>query len=69
MCDWNLRLVLERMWGSDGATYRSWAVQSDPVPLERQFWRARDVDLLEVSLDEYAAALGRYLTLTTEATA
>jgi DNA-binding SARP family transcriptional activator len=69
MCDWNLRLVLERMWGSDGATYRSWAVQSDPKPLERQFWRARDVDLLEVSLDEYATALDRYLTLTTEATA
>jgi DNA-binding SARP family transcriptional activator len=69
MCDWNLRLVLERMWGADGAAYRSWAVQPDPKPLERQFWRARDVDLLEVSLDEYATALGRYLTMTTEATA
>jgi DNA-binding SARP family transcriptional activator len=69
MRDWNLRLVLDRMWGSGGAAYRSWAVQPEAKPLERQFWRARDVDLLEASLDEYATALGRQLGLTTEATA
>ena len=38
-------------------------------PLERQFWRARDVDLLEVPLDEYTSALGRYLGISTEAAA
>ena len=69
MRDWNLRLVLDRMWGSGGAAYRSWAVQPEAKPLERQFWRARDVDLLEASLDEYATALGRQLGLTTEAAA
>ena len=69
MRDWNLRLVLGRIWGAEGVSYRSWAVQPDPKPLERQFWRARDIDLLEVPLEEYVAALGRYLELDLEATA
>jgi DNA-binding SARP family transcriptional activator len=63
MRDWNLRLVLGRVWGGEGLSYRSWAVQPDAGPLERQFWRARDVDLLEVPLDEYVGALERYLGL------
>ena len=66
MCDWNLRLVLGRIWGNEGVSYRSWAVQAVTKPLERQFWRARDVDLLEVPLDEYVGALGRYLGLALE---
>ena len=69
MRDWNLRLVLGRIWGAEGVSYRSWAVQPDPKPLERQFWRARDIDLLEVPLDDYVGALGRYLELDLEATA
>jgi hypothetical protein len=63
MRDWNLRLVLGRVWGGEGLSYRSWAVQPDAGPLERQFWRARDVDLLEVPLDEYVGALERYVGL------
>jgi DNA-binding SARP family transcriptional activator len=69
MCDWNLRLVLGRIWGGEGVTYRSWAVQPEARPLERQFWRARDVDLLEVPLEEYVGALERYLGLKVEAPA
>jgi DNA-binding SARP family transcriptional activator len=66
LSEWNLRLVLGRMWGADGASWRSWAVQAEAKPLERQFWRARDVDLLEVPLEDYVTALGRYLELTSE---
>jgi len=69
MRDWNLRLVLGRIWGAEGVSYRSWAVQVEAKPLERQFWRARDIDLLEVPLDDYAAALGRYLGLEVAVTA
>jgi hypothetical protein len=29
--------------------------------LERQFWRSRDIDLVEQGLDEYVDALGRYV--------
>jgi hypothetical protein len=61
MRDWNLRLVLGRIWGRDGVTYRSWAVEPAPRLLERQFWRARDVDLVELPLEAYVEALGRYV--------
>jgi hypothetical protein len=61
MRDWNLRLVLGRIWGGEGVTYRSWAVEADAKPLERQFWRARDVDLIELSLDAYVEGLSRYV--------
>jgi hypothetical protein len=69
MADWNLRVILNRLWSDQPLTYRSWAVQPEPKPLERQFWRARDVDLLQVPLDDYAGALGRYLGIGTEAAA
>jgi hypothetical protein len=36
-------------------------VVAEGRPLERQFWRSRDVDLLELPLDEYVAALAAYL--------
>jgi len=60
MREWNLRLVLDRIGAGDPFAYRSWAVQPQARPLERQFWRARDVDLLEQPLEDYAEALGRY---------
>jgi hypothetical protein len=34
---------------------------SVPRPLERQLWRTRDVDLLELTLDDYVDALSRYV--------
>ena len=61
MADWNLRVVLHRMWGDQPLSYHSWAVQPEPKPLEREFWHRRDVDVLELSFEEYAETLGRYL--------
>jgi SIR2-like protein len=61
MREWNLRLVLDRMSGGEPLSYRSWAVLPEARPLERQFWRSRDIDLLEQPLDEYVESLGRYL--------
>jgi DNA-binding SARP family transcriptional activator len=61
MREWSLRLVLDRMWGGDVPSYRSWAVVPEAHPLERSFWRARDIDLLELPLADYGAALARYL--------
>jgi hypothetical protein len=61
MADWNLRVVLNRLWGDQPLSYRSWAVQPAAKPLEREFWRRRDVDVLEAPLEAYAAGLARYL--------
>jgi DNA-binding SARP family transcriptional activator len=61
MREWSLRLVLDRICTSEPLAYRSWAVLPEARPLERQFWRARDVDLLEQPLEEYVDALGAYV--------
>ena len=59
MADWNLRLLLHRLWGDQPLSYRSWAVQPEPMPLEREFWRRRDVDVLELPLEDYVGALAQ----------
>jgi DNA-binding SARP family transcriptional activator len=63
MADWNLRLLLHRLWGDQPLSYRSWAVQPEPMPLEREFWRRRDVDVLEIPLERYIEALARHAGL------
>jgi len=61
MSDWNLRVILNRLWGDNALSYRSWAVQPGSMPLEREFWRRREVDVLELPLDAYVDALARQL--------
>jgi hypothetical protein len=36
-------------------------VRHEARPLEREFWRKRDIDLLEQPLEDYVEALGPYL--------
>jgi hypothetical protein len=53
--DWNLRVFLKRIWeGSLSA--KSWAIDPDPAPLEKEIWAKSGVDL-------YAADLGHYVGL------
>jgi len=61
MADWNLRVVLHRLWGDQPLTYRSWAVQPEAKPLEREFWHRRDVEVVELAFEEYAETLGRFV--------
>ena len=60
MADWNLRVILNRLWSDQPLTYRSWAVQPEPRPLEREFWRRRDVEVHELALDDYVEILSRH---------
>jgi DNA-binding SARP family transcriptional activator len=60
MADWNLRVILNRLWSDQPLSYRSWAVQPEPKPLEREFWRRRDVEVHELPLEQYAGILARY---------
>ena len=55
--DWNLRVILHRIWGAQKLSWRSWAIQLDPQPVDREFWRKRDVDIHDVRLEEYVATL------------
>jgi hypothetical protein len=67
MRDWNLRVILSRIWGAQQLDLKSWAVQREPATagarvVEDALWRDRgDVDLLYVSLSEYTDRLGREL--------
>jgi hypothetical protein len=65
MADWNLRVILHRLWGDQPLSYHSWAVQPEPKPLEREFWRRRDVDVLELPFEEYAKMLASYVAAQT----
>jgi len=61
MADWNLRLLLSRLRGDQPLSYRSWAIQPDPTPLEREFWRRREVDLVELPVGRYVETLASHL--------
>ena len=60
MADWNLASILHRLWGDQPFSYRSWALQPEPKALEREFWHRRDVDVVELPLEEYVEILGSY---------
>ncbi len=60
MADWNLRVILNRLWSDQPLTYRSWAVQPEAKPLEREFWRRRDVEVQESPLERYVETLAGY---------
>jgi hypothetical protein len=55
--DWNLRVILHRIWGEQKLTWKSWAIQLNPHPIDIEFWRKRDVDIFDVRLEEYMTAL------------
>jgi DNA-binding SARP family transcriptional activator len=60
MADWNLRVILNRLWSDQPLSYRSWAVQPEAKPFEREFWRRRDVDVQELPLERYVETLAGY---------
>jgi DNA-binding SARP family transcriptional activator len=61
LSDWTLRVVLERLWGEEPLAYRSWSVHAGPSPLEREFWRRRDVEVVDMAPAAYVAELERAL--------
>jgi DNA-binding SARP family transcriptional activator len=66
MADWNLRVILNRLWSDQPLSYRSWAVQPEAKALEREFWRRRDVDVQELPLERYVETLAGYAGLAPE---
>jgi hypothetical protein len=55
--DWNLRVILHRIKGEQKLTYKHWAIQLNPDDLDCEFWKERDVDILDVRLEDYVAEL------------
>jgi hypothetical protein len=57
MADWNLRVILHRIWGEQPLSYKSWAVRRDVDAVEQALWDARNVDVLQLPLEEYMTEL------------
>jgi hypothetical protein len=61
--DWNLRVILRRLWGARKLNFRSWAVQLDPDEVETELWKRRDVDIHDADLAAYTELLDAQLAL------
>jgi hypothetical protein len=59
--DWNLRVILHRIWGEQKLTYKSWAIQLDPDDLDQKFWIRRGVEIISIRLEEYISDLNHRL--------
>ena len=61
--DWNLRVILNRIWGARKLNVKSWAVQREPADLneskvEQALWEKREnVELVYCELSEYVKEL------------
>jgi hypothetical protein len=59
--DWNLRVILRRIWEERKRPRTSWAIQLDPDELEREFWGKYGVQILNAPLQRYISELARRL--------
>jgi hypothetical protein len=52
--DWNMRVMLHRLWDEqEGRKYSSWAIQDEPSSIDQAAWDKRGVDILRVRLEEF----------------
>ncbi len=63
LSDWNLRVILNRIWGARKLQVKSWAVQREPSDpdeskIEHALWEAREnVELVYCELSQYVQQL------------
>jgi hypothetical protein len=70
LSDWNMRVILNRIWGTSKLGTKSWAIQREPADpalakIEQTLWDNRenmDVELYFCELREYVRQLGQRLT-------
>ncbi len=55
--DWNLRAMLHRIWRDRARQNNSWAIVSNPDPLEVESWRSREVVMYDLDLGAFATRL------------
>lgn len=58
--DWNLRVVLNRLWGQQKLALKSWSVQLGATELDQSLWASRGtVEIIPDNLSTYIAELGK----------
>lgn len=55
--DWNLRVILHRIWKDRPHGRNSWAIQHQASELEREFWLKRKLTIFEMTIDEFLEKL------------
>jgi hypothetical protein len=71
--DWNLRVILNRIWGTRKLVAKSWAIQREPADpkiskIEQTLWDAREnVKLVYCELSEYVQELEAKLPISAHA--
>jgi hypothetical protein len=57
--DWNLRVILNRLWREQQLSLPSWSIQKDVDRIELKAWEDRggEVELYEIALGEYVSHL------------
>jgi hypothetical protein len=51
--DWNLRVILHRIWKGEPRRYASWAIQDRADALDRVFWKGRKLTIFEMPIAEF----------------
>lgn len=64
--DWNMRVILHRIAGEQKLTYKSWAIQRHPTDLDQKFWDRREVDILDIDIEQYVTRLHDFMRLLPE---
>jgi hypothetical protein len=57
MRDWNLRVLLHRIWGLRDLTWESWAVQRRVGTFDEKMWSRQSVELRQMLLSDYTREL------------
>jgi hypothetical protein len=74
LSDWNLRVVMNRIWGASKLHVKSWAVQREPADpnrskIEQALWDGREnIELVYCELSEYVKELAARLPAAVPAT-
>jgi len=55
--DWNLRVIMNRIWGERQLSFSSWAIQLTAEEIDQKFWASRGVTLIEEHLETYITEL------------
>ncbi|MGZ4802546.1 MAG: SIR2 family NAD-dependent protein deacylase, partial [Acidimicrobiia bacterium] len=55
--DWNLRVMLHRIWGSQQFKSGHWSVQLHPEEIDKLYWATRGVQIQPIGLDAYIAGV------------
>jgi hypothetical protein len=59
--DWNLRVILHHIWSRQARSYRSWAIQNRPDPIDEKFWERDGVEIIEMTLEQWVVGMRAHL--------